>query len=231
MHEEDYGILWKHTDRRLDTAEVRRSRRLVISSIATVENYEYGFFWYLYQDGNIQFEIKLTGILSLGALQPEKTSPYGALVAPQLYAPNHQHFFNVRLDLDLDGVANTVYQVDVLPDEPGEKNPCANAFSARATPLKSEKQARAHLKLETARTWKIVNPSVKNAVGEPVGYKFMPGDNSFPFASTDAWWRKRAGFVNYHMWVTPFRGGGPHAARAHHNHSHAGHARPPRTHR
>ena len=51
-----------------DTPEVRRSRRLVISSVSTVENYEYGFFWYLYQDGNIQFEIKLTGILSLGAV-------------------------------------------------------------------------------------------------------------------------------------------------------------------
>ena len=67
MHEEDFGILWKHTDRRTGDAEVRRSRRLVISSISTVENYEYGFFWYLYQDGKIQFEVKLTGILSLGA--------------------------------------------------------------------------------------------------------------------------------------------------------------------
>ena len=43
---------------------MRRSRRLVVSSFSTVENYEYGFFWYLYQDGTIQFEIKLTGILS-----------------------------------------------------------------------------------------------------------------------------------------------------------------------
>ena len=133
MHEEDYGILWKHTDRRLpDSPEVRRSRRLVISSIATVENYEYGFFWYLYQDGNIQFEIKLTGILSLGALQPGEKSPYGAMIAPQLYAPNHQHFFNVRLDMDLDGTANSVYQIDVVPDELGPKNPFENAFSAKA---------------------------------------------------------------------------------------------------
>ena len=77
MHEEDFGILWKHTDRRLNTPEVRRSRRLVISSVSTVENYEYGFFWYIYQDGNIQFEIKLTGILSLGALAPQQKSPYG----------------------------------------------------------------------------------------------------------------------------------------------------------
>src|SRR3954465_9175626 len=93
--------------------------RRVVSSIATVENYEYGFFWYLYQDGNIQFEVKLTGILSLGALQPGETSKYGTLIAPQLYAPNHQHFFNVRLDLDIDGPTNRVYQLDVLPDEPG----------------------------------------------------------------------------------------------------------------
>lgn len=208
MHEEDYGILWKHTDRRLpDRPEVRRSRRLVVSSISTVENYEYGFFWYLYQDGNIQFEIKLTGILSLGALKPGETSPYGALIAPQLYAPNHQHFFNVRLDFDLDGAANSVYQVDVVPDEPGPKNPHNNAFSARPTLLKSEKQARAQLDLRTARTWKIVNPAVKNVVGEPVGYKFLPGDNSFPMGSPEAWWRKRAGFVNYHVWVTPFSEG------------------------
>ncbi|HZT80924.1 MAG TPA: tyramine oxidase, partial [Gemmataceae bacterium] len=177
-----------------------------------VENYEYGFFWYLYQDGNIQFEVKLTGILSLGALHPGERSPYGALVAPQLYAPNHQHFFNVRLDLDIDGVANSVYQVDVLPDEPGERNPFANAFSARATLLESEKQARAHLKLETARTWRVVNPNVLNAVGEPVGYRFIPGDNCFPFAAKDAWWRKQAGFVNYHVWVTPCAEGERHAA-------------------
>lgn len=204
MHEEDFGILWKHTDRRLNTPEVRRSRRLVVSSVSTVENYEYGFFWYLYQDGNIQFEIKLTGVLSLGALRPGEAAKYGNLVAPQLYAPNHQHFFNVRLDFDLDGAANSVQQVDVVADEPGEANPFGNAFQAKAAMLKTEKQARAHLNLPSARTWKIVNPETRNAVGEPVGYKFVPGDNSFPLASPNAWWRKRAGFVNYHVWVTPF---------------------------
>ncbi|APW62039.1 primary-amine oxidase [Paludisphaera borealis] len=205
MHEEDYGILWKHTDRRLpDAPEVRRSRRLVVSSISTVENYEYGFFWYLYQDGTIQFEIKLTGILSLGAARPGESPKHGCLVAPQLYAPNHQHFFNMRLDFDLDGVANTVHRVDVVADAIDESNPFENAFHAEATPLTTEKAARGHLKLETARTWKIVNPQAKNHVGEPVGYKLLPGDNAFPLASPNAWWRKRARFVDHHVWVTPF---------------------------
>jgi len=205
MHEEDYGILWKHTDRRLPTPEVRRSRRLVVSSVSTVENYEYGFFWYLYQDGNIQLEVKLTGILSMGAAQPGEKPKHGAMIAPQLYAPNHQHFFNVRLDFDLDGQANTVRQVDVVADELGDANPFENAFQAKETRLATEKQARAHLNLETARSWKIVNENVINAVGEPVAYKFLPGDNAFPLASKNAWWRKRAGFVNHHVWVTPFR--------------------------
>ncbi|MCE9533753.1 MAG: primary-amine oxidase [Planctomycetes bacterium] len=205
MHEEDYGILWKHTDRRLpDAPEVRRSRRLVISSVSTVENYEYGFFWYLYQDGTIQFEIKLTGILSLAAFPKKEKPKYGTLVAPQLYAPNHQHFFNMRLDFDIDGVANSVQQIDIVADEPGPNNPFENAFQAKATLLKKEKQARANLNLETARTWKIINPKSMNSVGEPVGYKFLPGDNSVPYASPNAWWRKRAGFVNHHVWVTPF---------------------------
>lgn len=205
MHEEDYGILWKHTDRRLEKPEVRRSRRLVVSSISTVENYEYGFFWYLYQDGSIQFEIKLTGILSLGALKEGERSKYGTLIAPQLYAPNHQHFFNMRLDFDLDGMVNTVQQIDVVPDEIGPDNPFENAFQARATTLKTEKQACAKLDLNTARTWRIVNRESLNHVGDPVGYKFMAGDNSLPMGSPNAWWRKRAGFVNHHVWVTPYR--------------------------
>jgi primary-amine oxidase len=205
IHEEDYGILWKHTDRRLpDNPEVRRSRRLVVSSVSTVENYEYGFFWYFYQDGNIEFQLKLTGVLSLGATHPDEKPPQGAMIAPQLYAPNHQHFFNMRLDFDLDGEHNTIQQVDVAADPVDEANPFENAFRARATNLVTEKQALAHLNLTTARTWKVINPNRLNRLGEPVAYKFLPGDNSVPFASPNAWWRKRARFVDHHVWVTPF---------------------------
>jgi primary-amine oxidase len=205
IHEEDFGILWKHTDRRLpDAPEVRRSRRLVISSVSTVENYEYGFFWYFYQDGNIQFEIKLTGILSLGAVLDGERPKHGTLIAPRLYAPNHQHFFNVRLDFDIDGMENTVQQIDIVADPVDDTNMYENAFHTKVTELGSEQSALANLNLETARTWKIVNNVKRNAVGEPVGYKFIPGDNSLPFGSPNAWWRRRAAFVNHHVWVTPY---------------------------
>lgn len=223
IHEEDYGILWKHTDRRLpDNPEVRRSRRLVVSSISTVENYEYGLFRYFYQDGNVQFEIKLTGILSLGTVHDGEKPKHGTVIAPRLYTPNHQHFFNVRLDFDLDGAQNTVQRLDVVPDPVDDTNSLENAFHVQATELTTEKQALAHLNLETARTWKIVNPSVKNAVGEPVGYRFLPGDNSFPMASPNAWWRRRARFVDHHVWVTPYREDEKYAAGDYPNQSSGG---------
>ena len=77
MHEEDYGISWKHTDFRTGEVEVRRSRRLVISMICTVGNYEYGFFWYFYNDASIEVEVKLSGVLTTGAVAEGEVAALG----------------------------------------------------------------------------------------------------------------------------------------------------------
>src|SRR6185437_12269706 len=62
VHEEDSGVGWKHVDERAGV-EVRRARRLVISFHVTVANYEYLVYWRFYQDGNIECEVRATGIL------------------------------------------------------------------------------------------------------------------------------------------------------------------------
>lgn len=202
LHEEDYGILWKHTDWRTEQVEVRRSRRLVVSSIATVDNYEYGFFWYFYQDGTIQYEVKLTGILLCGA--HSDTPRYGTLVAPELNALNHQHFFCLRLDMDIDGQSNSVYEVNTQA-EPMESNPYGNAFYAESTLLETELAAQRIIDPLAGRYWKVVNPNVLNRLGQPVGYKLIPGENILPFAHPDSPIMKRAGFMNKHLWVTPYQ--------------------------
>ena len=74
VHEEDFGILWKHTDWRINQTEVRRARRLSVSLVATVGNYDYGFYWYFYQDGTIQMEVKLTGIMNSTGLKPGESA-------------------------------------------------------------------------------------------------------------------------------------------------------------
>ena len=212
MHEEDFGILWRHIEWRTGEGEVRRSRRLVISSFAAIGNYDYGFFWYLYQDGTIAHEVKLTGVLSTGAVMPDERPRHGVLVAPGLNAMIHQHYFNMRLDLDVDGIENTVEEVWTEPVAPGPENPHSNAFAVHRRALSSEAQARRRVDASAARWWEVVNPGVRHRLGEPVGYRLIPGENAVPYAQDGAAVLKRAGFITNHLWVTPYEPGERYAA-------------------
>jgi primary-amine oxidase len=204
MHEEDVGIAWKRLDFRTGHAEVRRLRRLVISSIVNVDNYEYGFFWHLYQDGSIELEVKLTGVLSTGAYEPGTTPRYGTPVAPGLYGPNHQHFFCVRLDMNVDGLQNTVEEVNTVPVPAGKDNPYGNAWVAVATPLRTEAEAKRSVNTATARYWRITNPNRRNELGAPVAYRLEPHGNVGLFHQPGSPIRQRAKFAEHHLWVTPF---------------------------
>jgi primary-amine oxidase len=218
LHEEDAGLLWKHFDMRAEEAEVRRSRRLVISFIATVANYEYGFYWYFYQDGTIEFDGKLTGIVSTGALPPGETTPYGQLLNRDgLYGPIHQHFFNFRLDLDVDGQHNQVYEVHTEATPPGEENPHGNAYRPVKALLRSEQDAQQTVDTMSARHWWIVNPEVTNDIGEPVAYKLMPHGNVLPFFQPDSGVARRAVFATKHFWATRYEQSERHAAGAYPN--------------
>ena len=204
LHEEDVGLLWKHTDWRTGQSEARRSRRLAVSFIATVGNYEYGFFWYFYQDGTIQCEVKLTGIMHTSAVPPGEVPAFGNLVAPQLNAPFHEHIFAARLDMSVDGEENSIYEVNTVSLPRGPANPHGNAFRAEATLLASESRAKRSVNAASARFWRIVNPIKTNRLGNPVGYRLVPGENSPPFVQPDAAIMRRAGFTAHQLWVTPF---------------------------
>jgi primary-amine oxidase len=171
MHEEDFGVLWKHTD--LDgTADSRRSRRFVISYFATVGNYDYGFFWYLYLDGTIQVEAKATGIVFNGAGVPGSRDPHASEIAPGLFAPVHQHIFSARLDVAIDGLDNSVEEVEVLGVPMGPENPHGNAFTYSETTL--EKECSRLANSAAFRTWHVASGHRKNYTGAPTRYQLIP---------------------------------------------------------
>jgi primary-amine oxidase len=204
MHEEDYGVLWKHNDVRSARDEVRRSRRLVVSFVATVGNYDYGFFWYFYLDGTIQFEAKLTGVLSTMALQPGEQPQFASVVAPQLAAPFHQHLFNVRLDMEVDGTQNSIYEMETKPVPSGPDNPWSNAFESVAMLLESEGQAQRDVDPRRNRTWKVVNPTSPNRLGFPVAYMLVPGCSPTLLADPQSSVGRRATFATHNVWVTRY---------------------------
>ena len=88
-----------------------------------------------------EYEVKLTGVISTGALPPGQRPAHGTLVAPQVYGPHHQHIFCVRLDMMVDGPGNTVVECDSVALPPGPDNPHGNAWVVRQTPLVRESEA------------------------------------------------------------------------------------------
>ena len=206
IHEEDSGVLWKHVDERAG-AEVRRARRLVVSFHVTVANYEYLVYWRFYQDGNIECEVRATGILvtsQAGASGPPAT---GTLVDQRTYAPFHQHFIVARLDLDVDGSDNTVYMSESVPARVGVDDPYGLGLSVCSTPLLSEAQGKQDYDWHTQRGWKVVNDNVRNGLGTPVGYKLVPSA-AFPALLDEASPAfRRAEVIGHTLWVTPYRPG------------------------
>ncbi len=203
IHEEDFGILWKHVELHTGRTEVRRNRRLVVSSIATIGNYEYGFYWYFSTDGTIGHETKLTGIMSPKGVADGEESPYATLLAPGVAAAVHQHLFCARLDVCVDGPRNEVFEVDVVREPPGKDNPLGNAFRPVATRLETEAAAQRDIDVAKSRTWRIVNPEVHNRLGAPTGYQLSPGASPTLLSdpSSSVW--ARAGFARHNVWVTP----------------------------
>jgi primary-amine oxidase len=204
IHEEDDGVLWKHVDERAG-ATVRRARRLVISFHVTVANYEYLVYWRFYQDGNIECEVRATGIIVTSHVGASGEAVNGTVVDQSTYAPFHQHFIVARLDLDVDGPSNTVYMTESRATGVSDEDPYGLGMVVESTPLRTEAEGKQDYDWATQRGWKVVNDNVGNGLGFGVGYKLVPS-GMFPALidpSTPAF--RRAEVIGHTLWVTPYR--------------------------
>ncbi|HKQ07620.1 MAG TPA: primary-amine oxidase [Blastocatellia bacterium] len=214
LYERDGGVLWKHADYSsfpFMHNESRRARDLVLAWFANVGNYEYGFNWIFHQDGSLEMEVQLTGIMAARGIDETENHPahngegHGHKVAPGVEAVHHQHFFNFRLDMDVDGANNRLVEMNTQASAAGPQNPHNNSFTMIETPLLTERAAQRQMSMATSRKWKVINPAVKNQLGEPTGYILFPGENAVPYAAPTSSVRKRAGFLNAHLWATPYK--------------------------
>lgn len=210
VYERDGGIIWKHSDPFTGENRVRRARELVVTSITTVGNYDYGLSYVFCIDGTIKVEVGLTGILLPKAVPDtvvNENSPYGqmygALVSPNIIAPNHQHFFCFRLDLDVDGEKNTVSEMD-LWSPPKEENPRGSAIAMDDYEWYYEREAHSDVHLKAARKWKVSSATTKNVLGGKPAYCIVPSGNAVPFLNPQHILWTRAPFLKHHLWATRF---------------------------
>jgi primary-amine oxidase len=202
IHEEDNAVLWKHVDHDAG-AEVRRMRRLTLSFHVTVANYEYLVYWRLYQDGNIECEVRATGIMVTTPLAPGRPNPNGTLVDERTYAPFHQHFLVARLDLDIDGTDNTAYMTESYAEPIGPENPYGLSLVVRNVALRTEAEGKQDVDFATQRAWKVVNTNVTNGLGSHPSYKLVPSGAIPPMFDPRSPVLKRANVIGHTLWVTP----------------------------
>jgi primary-amine oxidase len=211
IHEEDDGILYKHSDFRDDfgTTIVTRAQKLIISQIFTAANYEYCIYWNFLNDGSIKLDIKLTGILNTSVANPgETTLPWGTTVYPQVNAHNHQHLFSLRIDPRVDGDNNSVVQSDVLPSPHplgSLENPYGNAWYGKGTVYKTVAESLTHADASTSRSWDIINPnSINPYSGKPASYKIVSGQAPLMMAKENSIPAKRAPWARHAMNVVKY---------------------------
>ncbi len=207
IYERNNGMLWKHYDYGTQRNDVRRSRELIMTMNAAIDNYDYSINWIFHQDGTLEVQNELTGIVLAQGTASEKQSEddsSGRLIAKNIFGVNHQHFFNYRLDFDVDGQANSVMEMNVKALPMDEKNPLGNAIAVTETPLAKETAAVRDLDMKSSREWMIVSADKKNVLDATPGYMLMPEGNSIFFPVEGSKIRERAEFATHHVWVTKY---------------------------
>lgn len=220
--EQDGGILWEHHDDDADRTSTRRSRQLVIAHMFTLGNYDYFSQYFFNQDGSIEVKVTLNGdVLAQGVNQkdcescaqepdeegrvlPRGAERYGTLMAPNIVGINHQHFFCFRMDFDVDGVKNNVYELNVRPINESRGQLQQNTFVLERNLLRREEDAARDLNEVQSRCWKVVNKNADKYLGHPPGYLIQPGANAYPYSHPESYNRKRAGFLKHHFWTTQY---------------------------
>lgn len=202
-HEQDDGILWKHTNFRTNNAVVTRSRILVLQTIITVSNYEYIFNFQFGQDASIHYEVRATGILSTAPIKVGDNVPWGTVVAPGVLAPYHQHLFNLRIDPSIDGQSNSLQVEESIPMPVNDDNPFGVGYTTKSRVVSEE--GGLDLDFTKNRAFKIINENTINPItGTPVGFKLLPSYSQMLLSHPQSYHARRSEFASHSVWVTRY---------------------------
>jgi primary-amine oxidase len=196
--------LWRHTE--INRAYAGRpGRELVVRTIPSAGNYDYVIDWVLTEAGALRIDVGATGVDQVkGVAARAMTDPsaatdtaYGMLVAPNLTSVNHDHFLSFRLDVDIDGSANTLVRQRLLRqslDGSGGRRSLWRVAEQNITeegPLGDD-------------VWRIINPNLTNKLGQHPGYELRAEHPALSLLARDDFPQQRAAFSAAPLWITAY---------------------------
>ncbi len=212
-------MAWRHFS---EEPESRAKRDLVVRSAAVLGNYDYVFDWTFQQDGTVRVSVGATGIAEVKSTAAAKTASgpfvngdsstaseqpdaYGRFVAPNLVAVNHDHFFSFRLDVDVDGPVNEFVADRLVTKTLPPGNPRRSIWVREPQMPRTEAEAMLHMDMAKPAFWRVLSTTRSNHVGYPTSYQLAPGMTAATLLTPDDYPRRRAGFIDHQLWVTPYQ--------------------------
>lgn len=199
IYERDGGVLWDRSDPSTLEKDARFARELVVTASWVIGNYTYTTEYVFRMDGGIEIRAGSTGTtLNRGVNSTAEGDQHGTTVAPKIAAPMHQHYFNFRIDFDVDGTRNRLVEENIqsVPSQFG------NAFEAQETVLGTERSRDTNA--GSHRHWVVESTTRANALGKPTAYALEPINLIHPYARPDFEPLLHAPFAQHPLWVTQF---------------------------
>ncbi len=167
-------------------AEGRPDTELVVRTASVVGNYDYLIDYRFRQNGEIAIKIGATG-----------------LDAPNLVAPFHDHYFNFRLDFDVDGPVNHPAVLAVVAGEPAADSPRRSFWTVTRSAPASELEARYTLSAMAPKYFLVANEAERTRLGHHPAYMINHGSVAYgPFDyATDPPMRRNA-YIEHTIWNT-----------------------------
>ncbi len=200
IYERDGGSLWDRTDPDSFEREARLARELVVTGAYTIGNYTYNTEYVFRLDGGIDVVEGATGTtLNRGVSSAAEGSAFATLVAPNIAAPLHQHFFDFRIDFEVDGTSNRLVEENME----GAPAVASNAFTIDRRPIAVE--GFRDMSPASNRHWIVEHATKRGALGLPVGYRLHPETHAPAYADPSDEGLQRAPFAQHGLWVTRYR--------------------------
>jgi primary-amine oxidase len=219
--------LWRHREALNDTYEGRPATELVVRSIPSIGNYDYVVDWVFTQKGEIHINLGATGIdavkgvdvVSMADSGAAATTASGNLVAPNLLAVHHDHYFSIRLDIDVDGPTNTFRRERLARVAGPPDHPRRSIWQLEPLPMQIEGALSARAGPEL---WRIENPNRRTSLGHRPSYQIQKGSSATSLLDEKDWPQRRAAFSSETLWITRQREGELFAAGQYPNQSPGG---------
>jgi primary-amine oxidase len=204
---------WRHYSTGSKRNTGRAETELVMRFAPALGNYDYIIDYVFSANGMITLRVGATGFDAIKSVEAAdmdaptaiKDTEFGALIAPYTVAPNHDHYFSFRVDLDIDGPQNALVADHFMPKPIAGNLPRKSLWQIETRDVAQEGAIEADHMSTGGENYRIVNPNAKTALKYNPSYWLHFGHGVSSILNPSDPPQQRGDFSSHSLWVTRYK--------------------------